>query len=141
MPAIFEWTHTVTPQDLDLLGHANNLSYLRWMQEAALAHSAAQGWPTEAYQKLGAGWVVRSHHIEYQQPAFEGNALCVRTWVADMKKVTSRRRYEIIRTAPDKEVVLAVAATDWAFIHFATGVPKRIPAEVAVAFAVVPEGL
>ena len=44
---------------------------------AALAHSAAEGWPAEAYQKLGAGWVVRSHQIEYLQPAFPGDQIVV----------------------------------------------------------------
>lgn len=136
MPKIFEYRHTVTHDDLDLLGHANNLSYLRWMQSAALAHSAAQGWPTDAYQKLGAGWVVRAHQIEYRQPAFVRDAIVVRTWVADLKKVTSLRQYRILRATHEKEVLLATASTDWAFIHYATGVPKRIPPEVAGAFEV-----
>lgn len=140
MPAIFEYAHTVTTEDLDLLGHANNLSYLKWMQSAALAHSAAQGWPTDAYTRLGAGWVVRSHRIEYLQPAFAGDVVVVRTWVADMKKVTSLRRYEIVRDGAGKLVLLAKAETDWAFIHYATGVPKRIPAEVAGAFEIVAGG-
>jgi acyl-CoA thioester hydrolase len=137
MPAIHEYRHTVTDRDIDQLRHANNLSYLHWMQAAALEHSAAQGWPTEAYQALGAGWVVRSHHIDYLQPAFEGDSIVVRTWVADMKKVTSLRRYEILRPEADASVVLARAATDWAFVRFSTGVPQRIPPEVAGAFEVV----
>ena len=41
IPAILEWTHTVVEGDLDGLGHANNISYLKWMQSAALAPSAA----------------------------------------------------------------------------------------------------
>jgi acyl-CoA thioesterase FadM len=32
MPAVFEHPLTVTQDDLDLLDHANNLSYLKWMQ-------------------------------------------------------------------------------------------------------------
>jgi acyl-CoA thioesterase FadM len=35
-------------------------------------------------------------------------------------------------------VLLARAATDWAFIHFATGAPRRIPPEVSQAFETVP---
>lgn len=139
MPAIFEHAHIVSDDDLDLLGHASNLSYLKWMQTAALAHSAAQGWPSEAYRQLGAGWVVRSHRIEYRQAAFGGDRIIVRTWVADMKKVTSLRRYDILRPGERGETLLATAATDWAFIHYATGVPKRIPAEVSAAFEIVAE--
>ena len=101
MPAILEWTHTVVEDDLDGLGHANNISYLKWMQSAALAHSAAQGWPVEAYAALGCGWVVRSHFIEYLAPALLGDTILIRTWVADMGKVTSRRRFLILRGGDD----------------------------------------
>ena len=45
MPEIFEYLHTVRDDEADSLGHANNVAYVEWMQSAALAHSAAQGWP------------------------------------------------------------------------------------------------
>jgi acyl-CoA thioester hydrolase len=138
MPAIFEFPLRVTSADLDgVIEHVNNLVYLKWMQSAAVAHSAAQGWPAERYRELGAGWVVRSHHIEYLQAAFDDDEIIVRTWVANLKKVTSLRRFQIVRTSGEQETLLANAATDWAFIHFATHQPKRIPPEVASAFEIV----
>jgi acyl-CoA thioester hydrolase len=138
MPAVFEFPLKVTAADMDgLIQHVNNLVYLKWMQSAAVAHSAVQGWPAERYRALGAGWVVRSHQIEYLQAAFADDEIVVRTWVANLKKVTSLRRFKIVRTSGEKETLLAVAATDWAFIHFATHQPKRIPPEVAGAFEVV----
>ena len=138
MSAVFEFSLRVTTSDLDgLIRHVNNLVYLKWMQSAAVAHSAAQGWPAARYQELGAGWVVRSHHIEYLQAAFDDDEIVVRTWVANLKKVTSLRRFKIVRTSGEQETLLAIAATDWAFIHFATHQPKRIPPEVASAFEIV----
>jgi acyl-CoA thioester hydrolase len=139
MPAVFHYAYRVTAEDGDELGHANNLSYLRWAVDAAMAHSTAQGWPGERYHSAGCGWVVRTHQIEYRQPAFPGDDILVRTWVADMKRVTSLRRYRIVRMDAGDEVVLAVAATDWAFIDFKTRIPKRIPVEVSSAFELVPE--
>lgn len=53
-----------------------------------------------------------------------------------MKKVTSLRRYKIVRIGGDRETLLALAATDWAFIDFTTRLPKRIPPEVSKAFEV-----
>ena len=138
MPAVFHFPHRVTDDELDaVIRHVNNLVYLKWMQSAAVAHSAAQGWTADRYRELGAGWVVRTHQIEYLQPAFAGDEIVVRTWVANLKKVTSLRRFTIVRPSEEKEVVLAVAATDWAFIHFATHQLKRIPPEVAGAFEIV----
>jgi acyl-CoA thioester hydrolase len=132
MPAVYEHHHTVRADEIDALGHANNLVYLAWTQAAALAHSAVQGWPAERYHVLGSGWVVRSHEIQYLRPAFAGEEIVVRTWVAGFRKVTSLRRYKILRPADDR--VLATAATDWAFINFRTGQPARVPPEIVAAF-------
>ena len=123
MPAIFEYHHTVCNDEIDALGHANNVCYVRWMQDAAVAHSTALGWPGQAYRRLGSGWVVRSHAIEYRQPARAGDRIVVQTWVAAFKRVTSLRRYRIVR--PADAALLATAETQWAFINFATGQPAR----------------
>ncbi len=135
MPEIFEYFHTVCDDEIDALGHANNVAYVEWLQAAAVDHSAAQGWPGEKYRELGAGWVVRSHTIEYDRPAVAGDRIMVRTWVATMKKVTSIRRYLILRH--DDETLLATAETKWAFIDYATGQPMRVPPEIARSFAIV----
>jgi acyl-CoA thioester hydrolase len=135
MPAVYEHFHTVLPEEIDALGHANNLCYLKWMQAAALAHSAAQGWPVEAYRELGSGWVVRSHQIEYLRPTFAGEELVVRTWVAGFRKVTSLRRYRILRHCDQR--LLAVGATDWAFVNYGSGMPTRVPAEIISSFEIV----
>jgi acyl-CoA thioester hydrolase len=86
---------------------------------------------------LGTGWVVRSHHIEYLRPTFAGEPLIVRTWVAGFRKVTSLRRYQIIRVADER--VLAKAATDWAFVNYRTGQPARVPPEIIGSFELVPD--
>lgn len=137
MPAVFEDLRVVVPEEIDELGHVNNIVYLRWTQRAAVRHSDAQGWTTADYQRLGQGWVVRSHFIEYLQPAYAGDAILIRTWVADMKKVASMRRFEILR--PMDNALLAKAATNWAFINFQSGNLCRIPLEVSSKFEIVPD--
>jgi acyl-CoA thioester hydrolase len=135
MPEVYEHLHTVADGEIDALRHANNVAYVEWMQAAAVAHSTAQGWPGERYRRLGRGWVVRSHAIEYHQPAVAGEQIVVRTWVATMKKVTSVRRYRIVRQADGE--LLATAETKWAFIDYATGQPARVPREISDSFQVV----
>jgi len=132
MTAVHEFRHTVRDEEIDGLGHANNVCFVEWMQSAAVSHTTALGWPGPRYRALGSGWVVRSHKIEYHQPAFAGDPIVVRTWVATMKKVSSLRRYEIVR--PCDGALLATAETHWAFVDYATGSPTRIPPEVAGAF-------
>ena len=134
MSARFEYLHTVSAEDIDQLGHAGNFHYVKWMQHAAVAHSTANGWSAQEYDALGAGWVVRSHKITYLKPAFKGDALVIKTWVANMKRATSLRQYEILN---DQGELLATAETDWAFVNYERQKPIRIPAEVAACFEVV----
>ncbi len=134
MPAVFEYRRRVLADEIDELGHANNQAYLAWMIEAAVGHSAAQGWPTERYLALGSAWVVRRHEIEYLRPAMPEDEIMVRTWVSAIARVTSERSYEI-RRHPDG-VLLAKGKTVWAWMDRKSGRPGRIPVDVAVAFAV-----
>ena len=89
MPGIYEHRVTVRDEEIDVQNRVNNVVYLRWMEDAATAHSATHGWTASRYAQIGAGWVARSHHVEYLQPAFVRENLVVRTWVATMKRVTS----------------------------------------------------
>jgi acyl-CoA thioester hydrolase len=139
MPRLFVRPFTVPPEAIDALGHVNNLEYLRWTQDVATAHSAAQGWTLERYTDLGKGWVVRRHEIEYLRPAFAGEALRLVTWVAAMRRSSSPRRYLFYRRVDD--TVVARAETVWAFVDFATGAPARIPPELAGAFEAVEDDL
>lgn len=130
MPALFIHPHTVLAEEIDPQGHANNIAYLHWMQAAAVAHSTAQGWSGEAYRERGWAWVVRSHFIKYRQPARLGDALEIRTCVANMQRFTSLRKFEIV----GPQGILATAETNWAFVETATERLLPIPAEVAQAF-------
>jgi len=134
--AYFDYPHTVSHEDIDDLGHAGNFHYVKWMQHAAIAHSTANGWSEQRYAQLGAGWVVRSHNITYIKPAFEGDKLVIRTWVASARPALSMRKYEIRR---DDGLLLASAETEWVFVNYEKQRPVRIPPEVASCFQVVGE--
>jgi len=135
MPAVFHFQHTVGTAEIDGQNHVNNIEYVRWMQSAAVGHSTAQGWPGSRYREIGAGWVVRRHSIDYLQPAFLDDEIVVQTWVSQFKRISSRRKYRIVR--PRDETVLATAETNWAFVSRTGYLLQRIPAELAVAFEVV----
>jgi acyl-CoA thioester hydrolase len=135
MPALFEHRLKVRPEEIDPQGHANNVAFVQWMQDAAIAHSTVQGWPGARYRAAGFAWVARSHFVEYRRPAFEGDQVTVRTWVADMQRVSSLRRYQIVRT--DGDLLLAVAETNWAFVSTTDEKLARIPPDVAASFEVV----
>jgi acyl-CoA thioester hydrolase len=127
----------VRPDDIDELGHASNLVYLRWVQEAALAHSTAVGLDQSAYLARREVWVVRSHEIQYLRPALVGERLAVDTRVASMSVANSVRRTVIMRLAD--QAVLCRASTDWVFVDVERGRPRRIPGDVRARFPIEPE--
>ena len=124
-PGVHEHRRAVAPEDIDELGHVNNLRYLEWMMAAAIEHSGAVGWDAARYAAAGNAWVVRSHAIEYLRPAFAGDAVVVRTWVSEMAKVSSRRKYAIAREGGP---LLARAETLWVYINRRTHTLDRVPA-------------
>ncbi len=135
MPRIYVRNQQIGEEAIDVHRHVNNQEYLKWMQEIAIEHSTAQGWPMERYIESGASWYVKSHFIEYLRPAFLGENLTVCTWVADMEKRSSLRRYLFLRSA-DRQP-LARAETRWIFVSLANGRPLVIPEAVSTAFEIV----
>jgi acyl-CoA thioester hydrolase len=137
VPRIFVRDFTVPEASMDVNRHVNHLEYLRWMQEIAIEHSAARGWPQERYRATGTAWVVRSHSIEYLRPAFAGDALSLVTWVADLRPRSSLRKYLVWR-AGDQQI-LAQAETLWVFVEAGTGRARAILEELRSSFEVVPD--
>jgi acyl-CoA thioester hydrolase len=132
---VYSYIFTVPPAAIDENGHVNNVQYVQWMQDVAVRHYEAIGGipPTQA---LGATWVVRSHLIEYLLPAFAGDEIEIRTWVVNLRRVRSLRRYEFIRQADGK--MLVKGETDWVFVDAKTGRPLGIPEKVARIFSLLP---
>jgi acyl-CoA thioester hydrolase len=126
----FEIPIAVAEGDIDQLGHVNNVTYVRWVQDAAVAHWRAAAPAADQARLL---WVVIRHEIDYKQPAFAGDALLARTWVGSASRITFERFTEIVR-AQDR-VVLARARTLWCPIDAGTGRPTAVSAEVRAGFS------
>jgi acyl-CoA thioester hydrolase len=120
----------IPPSAIDENGHVNNVAYVQWMQDIAVEHYNSLG-GIEA-QGPDATWVIREHRIEYLLPAFEGEEVEIRTWVENIRKVRSLRKYEFVRKADDK--VLVKGETDWVFVDTKSGHLLAIPEEVKNVF-------
>jgi acyl-CoA thioester hydrolase len=132
MPAIFEHELDVPAAAIDDNGHVNNVVYIQWMQDVAIAHFETVG-GTPIMRAAGATWVARSHYIEYLRPAMAGQRVRIRTWVENFRRVMSLRKYEFIRIGDD--TVLARGQTEWVLVDVASGRPKSVPAEIVALFA------
>jgi acyl-CoA thioester hydrolase len=138
MRSVYQFEIEVTDKDVDLNGHVNNVVYIQWMQDAAIAHARASGC-TRASEAVGATWVVRTHQIEYLSPLFAGDKVTVVTWPANFQRVRSVRKYKFVRAGDG--AVIARAETDWVFVNAKTGKPQSIPEEVRNTLPVVSKEL
>ncbi|MBN1657626.1 MAG: acyl-CoA thioesterase [Anaerolineae bacterium] len=144
MPLSHRRTFRVRHYECDAYGHVNHANYIRYMQEAAFDASAAAGYDLARYESMGRLWLIRETEIEYLRPLRYGDVVEVETWVADFRRVRSRRAYLIRCLAPatcDAIVPQTVASghSDWVFMDTATGRPASIPEEMMAAFF--PEGV
>ena len=117
----------VPARAIDANGHVNNVSYVKWMQDAAIRHWESLG-GMRINEELNCTWVARSHHIEYLSPGYEGDVIETRTWIADVRKVRSLRKYTFTRKSDGR--LLARGETDWVFVDVGSGRPRPIPDNV-----------
>jgi len=126
----FELVVAVDPADIDELGHVNNVTYLRWVQDAAVAHWNAAAPPVDRAKLF---WVVLRHEIDYKHPAYAGEHVIARTWVGGATRLRFERHTELLRGA-DRSL-LAKALTVWCPIDARTGRPTAVSPEVRASFS------
>jgi acyl-CoA thioester hydrolase len=130
LPQAFEIVLPVLPADLDQLGHVNNVTYVRWVQEAAIAHWTAVAPAADQAQVL---WIVLRHEIDYLHQAFLGDEIVARTWVGSASRVRFERHTELLRAAD--RTVLAKARTLWCPIDAEKHRPVAVSADVRARFS------
>ena len=125
----FSHSFRVSADDIDEQGHVNNVAYLRWIQDVAVAH-----WQDRATAEMLAAysWVVVRHEIDYKKPSFENDLVTAATWVGEWTKVTCERFTEVSRA----DQVLVRSRTLWCMLDRRTAKPARISPELVKRFAV-----
>jgi acyl-CoA thioester hydrolase len=133
--------------ECDPMGHVNNAVYLQYLEEAAIQHAAAAGWPESRLRaEAGGVFVARKHEIEYLRAAVPDDWLRITTWPTEMLGATAYRQYEVTYLreiqagsiqgklidpaeidSEERGATLIKARTLWAFIDPLTSRPRRIP--------------
>jgi len=131
MPAeIFIQRFAVEAADIDELGHVNNVVYLRWAQEIAIAH-----WRSRASADMLQGfvWVVARHEVDYRAALELGDDVEVRTWVDDAPRGPAWARFvDIYKHGAPKPA--AQIKSNWVMLDMETRRLRRVPAELAQRF-------
>jgi len=128
-------TVTPRPEDIDELGHVNNVVYVRWIQDIGVAH-----WRRIAPQALQDRdiWIALRHEIDYREPILPGETAEIRTWLGAAKGPRFARHVDIRK--PGCPRFSASSVTQWCRLDRASGRPKRIDAEIFETFGVPDSG-
>ncbi|WP_375427025.1 acyl-CoA thioesterase [uncultured Sphingomonas sp.] len=117
----------IDPADIDFMGHVNNASYLKWVQEAVINH-----WQRIAPADAVAAhlWVALKHEIIYRKPTFPGDDVIATVL---LEKVQGARAFyeTIIRRG---EEVLAEVKSSWCCLDARTLRPARLATSVVDRF-------
>ena len=123
----FAFPITVTPSDIDFMGHVNNARYLGWVQDAVLAHWRKFAPADEVATKA---WVALKHEITYRKPAFLEDDVIAQTV---LERVRGARAFysTVIRRG---EEVLAEVKSSWCCIDAESLKPARLRDEIVATF-------
>jgi acyl-CoA thioester hydrolase len=124
----FSHSFRVAASDIDEQGHVNNVAFVRWIQDVAIAHWRHSATP-EQVEKYS--WVTLRHEIDYKKQAFEGDEISATTWVGEWTQVTCERFTEIHRGKD----LLVKGRTVWCMIDKRANRPARINQGLVERFA------
>jgi acyl-CoA thioester hydrolase len=128
---IFQICFRVPPADIDNMQHVNNVAYVRWVQDVAVAHWRHSATPAEQEQWL---WVVIRHEIDYKRPAVLGDEIVAKTWVGSARGLKFQRHTEIVRASDG--VLLAKALSIWCPLDAQTRRPTLLSDDIRRRFSV-----
>ena len=118
-----------------MMGHANNVVFLKWLENAAWDHSNHLGLGWDKYQQLGRTMVARETWLEYLAPARAGDQLLVATWIVHNDgRATTRRAYQIRRRSDDR--TLLRGSTVFVCVDIEKGRARRMPPEFIEGYQV-----
>ena len=126
----------VLPEQIDVLGHVNNVVYLQWVEQVAWQHSQQLGLDLAAYQRLDAAMVAREHQLVYKAACFIEDQIELRTWLGRGDLLNLYRHYQFVRLTDQRVVFEGV--TRWVCVQLSTGRPIRMPISFQQAYGVSP---
>jgi acyl-CoA thioester hydrolase len=127
---VFELAFAPGPAHIDANGHVNNVVYLAWAQDLAIAHWSARA---STQDQARWAWVVLRHEVDYRRPLRLGETALGRTWVDEAPEGPRFARFCRI-DAPDG-AMCAQVRTVWCLVDPATGRPQRVPLRMVEIFA------
>ncbi|ONF95413.1 acyl-CoA thioesterase [Sphingomonas jeddahensis] len=125
--ALHRYHVPIESTDIDFMGHVNNASYLKWVQDAVVDHWRSLA-PADAVARHL--WVALKHEITYRRPTFLGDDVIATVL---LEKVQGARAfYETIMRRGEE--VVAEVRSSWCCVDAKTLRPARLASDIVDRF-------
>ncbi|MGN6375466.1 MAG: acyl-CoA thioesterase [Sphingomonas sp.] len=126
---MFKRSFTAQAADIDELGHVNNVVWVQWIQDIAVAHWQAVA---PAAHQSAFIWMVTRHEIDYRGNVREGETVIGETWVPEPPKGARFDRH--VRFLGSDGRLKVQAVTTWALLDRESGRLLRVRDDIAAPF-------
>jgi acyl-CoA thioester hydrolase len=124
---MFRHPIAIDPADIDQMGHVNNATYLKWVQEAVVDYWRSVAPPDAVARHL---WVALKHEITYLRPTFLQDVVVAEV-IADRVEGARAMFTTVLRRG---EEVLSEIKSSWCCLDAATRRPARLARDVVGRF-------
>jgi acyl-CoA thioester hydrolase len=129
---MFRHPIAIDPADIDQMGHVNNATYLKWVQEAVVDYWRSVAPPEAVARHL---WVALKHEITYLRPTFLQDVVVAEV-IAEKVEGARAMFTTVVRRG---EEVLSEIKSSWCCLDAVTRRPARLARDVVGRF--LPPGL
>ena len=124
---MFRHPIAIDPADIDQMGHVNNATYLKWVQEAVVDYWRSVAPPEAVARHL---WVALKHEITYLRPTFLQDVVVAEV-IAEKVEGARAMFTTVVRRG---EEVLSEIKSSWCCLDAATLRPARLARDVVGRF-------
>ena len=124
---MFRHPVAIDPGDIDHMGHVNNATYLKWVQEAVVDYWQSVAPPDAVARHL---WVALKHEITYLRPTFLQDTVVAEV-IAEKVEGARAMFTTVLRRG---EEVLSEIKSSWCCLDAATQRPARLARDVVRRF-------
>ena len=124
---MFRHPIAIDPADIDQMGHVNNATYLKRVQEAVVDYWRSVAPPEAVARHL---WVALKHEITYLRPTFLQDVVVAEV-IADKVEGARAMFTTVVRRG---EEVLSEIKSSWCCLDAATLRPARLARDVVGRF-------
>ena len=124
---MFRHPIAIDPADIDQMGHVNNATYLKWVQEAVVDYWRSVAPPDAVARHL---WVALKHEITYLRPTFLQDVVVAEV-IAEKVEGARAMFTTVVRRG---EEVLSEIKSSWCCLDAVTRRPARLARDIVGRF-------